>query len=439
MIRGARAIWLVLLCVAWLAGCSTVPAPAPAPAPELAVRLLYPDPSGKTEVEMGQALRIIAQVTDPEGRPVTDGRLTATVATDAGAVLGVFEATPDKAGTYRGGPWPIPHRISEGAYRLSLVARRGTAQGEATGSVHILPSTSEILLNKYGFWLDAPALKGIVPQLGAERGTARDGMIRWGGVLTAQHVLPQAWVEVHWRSGRYDLSDAATVRQFMLGAIGDLGFSPIRSIGPFEPFRFKSWDAWKVGGRGQVQQDQVQFVAFYAPEVDKTYLIGTLVTQPPAGIDPHAALRDSFEVHPEVHADGVAPEPLPVLPPGPELLEPALGVRFYGTGQPIVLRWQPVKPLAPDEYYQVSVDYNYSETNTLVVFKTRDTQLTLPDSLYQTPNCGVFNWQVTLMRQAGSDNKPQPLSHPSLYWYVEWRYPPGVQPPFILACPNAQF
>jgi hypothetical protein len=435
-----RALWAPLLCLAWLTGCSVEPAPAPTPAPRLVVTLLYPDPSGNTEVEMGQALKFIARVTDPQGDPVTDGQLTISVhAAPDGQAIAAIEAAPDSEGTYRGGSWVVPHRISEGTYRLFLEARRGPATGEASGSLHIRYSTSEILLYKYGFWLDAPTLKGIVPELVAERGTASDGMIRWGGVLPAQHILPENWVDVNWRHGRYDLQNAAAVRRFMLEKIGSLGFTPIRSIGPLEPFRFKSWDAWKVGGRGQFQQNEEQWVAFYAPEVDNTYLIGTLVTLPPVGIDPHAALRDSFEVHPEVHASGVAPEPLLDLLPGPELFEPPLGALFYGTDQPIILHWQPVKVLAPDEYYQVSVDYNYGEGNPSAAFRTGETHFALPERLYRTPNCGVFNWQVTLMRQTGTDRGDQPLSYASLYWYVGWRYPPGVPAPFILACPNAQF
>jgi hypothetical protein len=435
-----RLLWVALLCLTWMTACSIQLAPVPTSAPALVVTLLYPDPSGKTEVEMGQALRFIARVTDSQGNPVTDGQLTITVQSEqSGETVGAVEATPDSEGTYRGGPWDIPHRIPEGTYHLSLEARRGEATGEASGSLRVRYSTSEILLYKYGFWLDAPTLKGIVPQLAAERGTAQDGMIRWGGVLPGQHILPEAWVDVNWRHGRYDLDDADAVRRFMLDQIGNLAFAPIRSIGPFEPFRFKSWDAWKVGGRAQVRQNQVEWVAFYAPEVDKTYLITTFVTLPPVGIDPHAALRDSFEVHPEVHAAGVAPEPLPDLLSGPELLEPPLGARFYGTDQPIILQWRSVRDLAPDEYYQVAVDYNYGESNPSAVFRTRDTHLALPESLYGTPNCGVFNWQVTLMRQNGTGKGDQALSYASLYWYVEWRYPPDAPAPFTLACPNAQF
>jgi hypothetical protein len=434
-----RALGAALLCLVWSTGCSAALAPVPTPAARLVVTLLYPHP--EAELEMGQALRVIARVTDPQGRPVTDGRLIVTVGDDAdGGVLGAFEALPDSEGTYRGGPWILPHRIPEASYPLSLAARRDAAAGEAAGRLRIRASTSELLLNKYGFWLGAPALNGIVPQLMAERGGARDGMIRWGGALPSQHILPENWVEVHWRQGRYDLKDAGAVRRFMLETIGDLGFTPIRSIGPFEPFRFKSWDAWKIGGRGQFRQNQVEWVAFYAPEVDKTYLIGSTVTLPPAGIDAHAVLRESFEVHPGVHAAGVAPEPLPDLLPGPELAGPPLGARFTGTGQPITLQWQPARTLTPDEYYQVAVDTNYGEANSLVAFRTRETEWTLPESLYRTPNCGVFNWQVTIMRQAeGAAGSDQPISHPSLYGYVEWRYPPGVQPPFSAACPNAQF
>jgi hypothetical protein len=107
------------------------------------------------------------------------------------------------------------------------------------------------------------------------------------------------------------------------------------------------------------------------------------------------------------------------------------------------LRWQPVRELAEDEYYQVVVDYNYGEGNPQAVFTTRETQLTLPESLYHEPNCGVFNWQVTLMGQAATDEDAalagEPISRPSLYWYVEWRYPSDAPAPFPAKCPNAQF
>lgn len=39
----------------------------------------------------------------------------------------------------------------------------------------------------------------------------------------------------------------------------------------------------------------------------------------------------------------------------------------------------------------------------------------------------------------GASDGGQPISHPSLYGTVEWRYPPGAPAPFVGACPNAQF
>ena len=443
-----RFIWNIaltfLLCVAVFAGCTALPAPGPAPSPArgLVVTLLYPGP--QTEVEMGQGLRFIARVADEQGNPVTGARLTIAIRDGSSQqVLGTIETTSDSSGVYRGGPWPVPHRIPEGARQLSLAARQGDAAGEASGSFLIKYSVSDALLNKYGFWLDAPVLKGFVPTLVGEQGDARSGMIRWGGQIPAQHVLPENWVEVHWREGRHTLENAGAVRRFMLEKVGNLGFTRIRSLGPFERFEFKKWDAWKVGARAQVQPTQVEFVAFYAPEMDKTYLIGTTVTLPPVGIDPHAELRAGFEVHPEVQASGVAPAPLPDLAPGPELLAPPLGARFYGSEQPIVLRWRPVQELAASEVYRVSVDYNYVEANIALTFETRETHLALPAELYHKPNCGVFNWDVTVMQRAasGAGGQPsaRPVSHASLYWYVEWRYPPDLPEPFTYRCPNAQF
>ncbi|HLO34054.1 MAG TPA: hypothetical protein VK249_33220, partial [Anaerolineales bacterium] len=229
----------------------------------------------------------------------------------------------------------------------------------------------------------------------------------------------------------------------MLGQLGDLGFTPVRNLGPFQQVKFKNWDAWQVKARGQYLRYDGQWMIFYAPEIDKTYAIGTTVVLPPTGLDAHTYLRDSFEVHPEVHAEGVAPKPLPRLLPSPELVSPEIGTRFYGTKQPIILMWKPVRELAEDEYYLVSVDYNYDEANPGLEYTTRETQITLPESLYHLPNCGIFNWQVTLMHRTGANKNGQPdgdpISFSSLYWYVQWSYPAGEEAPFKPLCPNAQF
>ncbi len=393
---------------------------------------------------MGQELKFIAQVKDSLGNPVSDAQVNISVQDPAGNQIAEIPATVDGAGTARSSQaWSIPHRHQSGVWTVTIKAARGLESGQASGAFHVINSTSETLLEKYGFWLDAPSLRDIKPQIGAERGNAQNGMILWGGVTPAQHIFPESWVQVQWRKGNFHLDSPEAVRSFMLGEIGDLGPYPVRDIGPFERVQFKQWSAWQVGGRGLYERFEVLWTVFYAPEMDETYSLGSTVALPPTNIEPHAYLLKSFEVHPEVHANGVAPEPLPQLVAGPELISPAMGERFVGLDAPIRLRWQPIKELAKDEYYQVHIDYNYKEANPAKILATRDTQIELPKELYQAPNCAVFNWQVTLMRQTGTNPDGTPvgeaLSYPSLYHYLFWSYPPDSPAPFPLLCPNGQY
>jgi hypothetical protein len=410
------------------------------PAEPIRVSLLYP--TAEHQIEMGQSIRLVAQVQNLSGERVNNAMVFAVMIDPNGAIMGQVNLTVGEDGVYRSETWTLPHRTTAGEWTVHLGATANRGGATDDGHFTSLPSTSEVLLERYGFWLDAPRLKNIVPTLMAERGDIHNGMIRWGGAIPAQHVLPANWVDVHWRSGRYPLETAEDVRAFMLGEIGEINFSTIREIGPFERTTFQGWDAWKVGGRGQVKQDQVEWMVFYVPEVDKTFLIGTDVVQPPTGIDAHQVLRASFAVDPGVMGISEPIRPLVRLTAGPELIGPELGAAFTGPDQKVTLTWQPLQELAEDEYYQVDVDFNYIETNTLKTYATRETQFTLPADLYTTPNCEVFNWKVTLMRQTGvgEDGQPvgEPISYPSLYRYVFWRYPPGERP-FSGHCPNAQW
>ena len=428
----------ILGIAAALSGCTgTVPTAAPA---SLHVGVTYPIASSK--LKMGQNLHTIIQVLDEQGNVVTDARVTLSIVNPSGEAVGTLTAALGSGDVYRSPAWPIPHRLQAGSWSLKVDAQAGNARGTTAATFQVVNSTSEDLLNKYGFWVDAPTLKGINPDIYKEQGDAQNGVIIYGGLLPVQHIYVENWLEVQWRQGKFSLATAHEVRAFMLNTLGSIGFYPSRELGPFEQVKFKQWDAWQVKGRGQYSRYDEQWMVFYAPEADKTYAIGTMVVLPPVGIDPHAALRDGFEVHPEVHASGTAPVPLPQLLPAPELAGPDLGTRFMGVQEPIVLSWKPVKSLSTGEYYQVKVDYNYSETNTTVVYATRDTQIVLPGSLYDVPNCGVFNWQVTLMKQTGTDAEGQPegspLSYNSLYWYVEWLHPADAPAPFKPRCPNPQ-
>ncbi|RPI96636.1 MAG: hypothetical protein EHM40_00985 [Chloroflexi bacterium] len=430
----------ILVCLLLLAGCGPKTETTDANR-QLTIHLLYPLET--TEIEMGETFKSIIQVQDEQGRNVENAKTTLTVSDAAGKQVASLSSEYGSGEVYRTQTWAIPHKMTEGAWSLVVEAEAAAGQGTASGTFIVNNSTGEILLNNYGFWVDAPSLRGIVPTLMKERGDAQDGMIIWGGMIPTMHIFPENWLEVHWRAGDFKLQTADDVRRFVLDELGDLGFRPVRELGTFEPVRFKDWDAWQAQARGLVLSYDSQWMVFYSPEVDKTYAISTTVVQPPSGMDPHAVLRDGFEVHPEMNARGTAPEPLLRLLPPPKLISPELGTRVYGTEEPIVLRWEPVKELAEDEYYLVSVDYNYIENNPRLLYTTRETQFTLPESLYETPNCGVFNWRITLMRQTGvgEDGGPkgEPISFNSLYHYVEWRYPPGVEAPFDLRCPNEQF
>ena len=453
----ARKIYWLGICLTLLAGCSLSATPSPSPSPSspppalptatstvarsLIISLLYP--TANTEVDMGKSVKFIVRVTDAEGKVVPDAQVTLTLHEASGQKVAATPATAGSGQVYRSEAVPIPHRTVEGRWQIDIEAKTPDAQGSGLGSFTIKNSTSEALLNKYGFWLDAPTLRGIVPQLVAERGDARNGMIRWGGTIPSQHVLPENWIELHWREGNYQLNSPEAVRKFLFEKIGELGFTPVREIGPFQATRFQQWEAWQATARGLLGVTQMEWMVFYAPEVNRTYALATTVVQPPAGIDPHAVLRASFAVAPGIHSAGVAPEPLVTKQwPGPELLSPPLGTRFQGPDQPIVLEWKPVKELAPDEYYEIDVDYNYKEANPQFKYTTRENHFTLPVALYQEPNCAVFNWQVTLKRKTEVDPDGQlqgeAISYNSLYWYVRWIYPVGTRP-FTMLCPNQQF
>ena len=443
IIKMKKLLHWFLLSMALLAGCST-PTQAPTQAPVqqriFSVSLLYPTKT--TEIEMGQIIKVIVRVTDEQDQPVKDANVSVIFRNPEGQVLGTVLATFGDGDVYRSKAWTIPHKTQAGRWTIKTEALSLQGEGQSESEFLVNDSTSEILYHKYGFWLDAPTLRGIRPTIGAERGDAENGLIRWGGQIPTQHILPENWVEVHWRKGNFNLDSPKAVRNFLLADVGDLGFTPVREIGEFKQVKFKRWDAWEAQARGQVSYQEMVWTVFYAPEVDKTYALSTTVVQPPSGIDANEVLLEHFDIDPGVQAQGVAPKPFIPLLPQPLLVSPEMGIRFTGLEQPIVLTWEPVKKLTEDEYYQVAVDYNYAETNIRVPFSTRETQFTLPESLYHQPNCAVFNWRITLMQQTGVDKKGNPvgsaLSYPSLYRYIQWFYPPN-EAPFDPRCPNAQF
>jgi hypothetical protein len=391
---------------------------------------------------MGQAAGFIVQVATAAGSSAAQAQVTAAIEDPSGQLVDTLALAAGKDGVFRSPSWTVPHRSLPGSWKAIVQAELPAAHGQASGVFQVQTSTSERLLADYGFWLDAPSLRGIVPSITLEEGDAQNGLVRWGGFIPSQHVLPENWIDIQWRRGDFHLDSPQAVQQFLDSQIGDQATYFARAIGPIERVKFKNWDAWKVGARGEYQHTLQQWLIFYAPEVDKTYSLATIAILPPSGIDAHAALRQSFAVYPDLHASGVAPKPLPNLLPVPRLITPSLGTRFIGAATPIVLKWESLKELAPDEYYRVDIQFNFGESSPLYTYAARQAQFTVPERLYSTPNCRVFNWQVTLMRQTGENQAGQPvgvpLSYPSLYWYFEWFYPSGQKEPFTVACPNAQ-
>lgn len=419
----------------------TTPSPSVPPSSIPTPTILFPGPD--TIVQMGKAPGFIVEIGPPGVQPPPAVRVNIEVLNPSGQIEGLVGAVRGADGVFRANGWLVPHRQEAGTWQVRATAREGSVESTASTSFEVVRSTSEVLLDKYGFWIDSPSIQGIPVDLVDERGDARNGMIRWGGAKPAAHVLPETWIEVHWRTGRFPLADPEQARLFMLDELGSFGFAPIRQLGTFRQVPFKQWQAWLVTARGSFSYDDVQWMLFYAPEVDKTFAIGTWLVLPPKGVDAHGLLRSSFEVDPTVKAQGVAAKPLEHLMPGPQLVGPPLGERFVGGQAQITLAWQPWRPLALDEYFQVRVDYNYGEGNPQLTYSTRTPSFELPASLYVNPNCGVFNWQVTVMRQTGTDESGQPegvaVSYPSLYWYVIWAYPSDRPAGFPPHCPNAQF
>lgn len=444
IIRHTPLIVLMMVCLAQLTGCAPTIEPTQPTSSlqaDLIVEILYPIET--TEVEMGQSLKGIVRVSDSEGKAVEGAQVALSFKDPEGRLIAGVPAAFGSGDVYRSEAWSIPHKAQEGIWTLGVEAAADAQQGMGAATFHVMNSTSETLLYKYGFWVNAPSLRGIVPTLAKERGDAQNGAIQWGGAIPTQHIFPESWLEVQWRRGDFNLTGADKVREFILNTLGNPGVYRTRNLESFEQEKFKGWNAWKVKARGQLSVQDVEWMIFYAPEIDKTYALGTTVVLPPTGIDAHAFLREGFEVHPEIQANGTAPQPLLDLLPPAELIGPEIGARFIGTDEPIMLQWKPVKELAQDEYYLVSIDYNYVERNARTDYVTRETEFLLPQELYRTPNCSVFNWQVTLAKQTGTTPAGQPegvpISFNSLYWYIQWFYPPGEAAPFEPRCPNQQF
>ena len=142
---------------------------------------------------MGQTIKAIVRVTDEQEHPVKDASVTVTFSDPNDQVIGSIPGVFGDGDVYRSGSWTIPHKMQEGLWSIKIEAEGIESEGQSINEFPVQFSTSEILYHKYGFWLDAPTLRGIQPTIGAERGDAENGLIRWGGQIPNTCFLKTGW------------------------------------------------------------------------------------------------------------------------------------------------------------------------------------------------------------------------------------------------------
>ncbi len=159
-------------------------------------------------------------------------------------------------------------------------------------------------------------------------------------------------------------------------------------------------------------------------------------TATPVPTDTPAAATDT-PVPPETPTDTPTPDtPTPETPVGtptpentptpamkynaPVLMEPPDGVNFI-QGNIIVLRWQPVGELAPDEQYAVRLMYQFENQTTYQGTNLRETEWEIPPSLYGQVDGpeNLYEWFVVVERlnDDGSGTAISPESeHRTFTW-----------------------
>lgn len=105
----------------------------------------------------------------------------------------------------------------------------------------------------------------------------------------------------------------------------------------------------------------------------------------------------------------------------PVLTEPKNDANFIA-GNTIVLRWQPVGPLAPDEQYAVRMIYPYNGQPTYQGGQTKATEWIVPLSLYGQidPPDNRYEWFVVVER-LNDDGSGTAISPESERWRFVWR------------------
>ncbi len=129
-----------------------------------------------------------------------------------------------------------------------------------------------------------------------------------------------------------------------------------------------------------------------------------------------------------------APTPTPAVRPqfpAPPLLSPTNG-QVFSSRDTIVLRWEPVGQLAPDEYYVPAVHYlRYGDSwpDETPWLKEPSWEMSEHRYLLELSDDGDFRWAVRVMRRTGINNEGKPegtaRSPMSEVRTLEWKRPGG--------------
>ncbi len=111
------------------------------------------------------------------------------------------------------------------------------------------------------------------------------------------------------------------------------------------------------------------------------------------------------------------PTPTPTNPPpypAPNLLLPADGSTFLGSGDTITLQWAAIGTLRDNEAYQVNVDDVTDGTGRKLIEYVTDTKFIVPASFRPTSNLPhILRWWIIPVRQTGSTKDGQPIWEPA--------------------------
>ena len=115
---------------------------------------------------------------------------------------------------------------------------------------------------------------------------------------------------------------------------------------------------------------------------------------------------------PTVSAATATPAAQPALA-APTLIEPAEGATFSG-GSAITFSWSWTGALAGDEFFVISIAYPHDGGTWYDMHWLKETTFTSPDYLNALiTGDRVCTWNVTVMRQTGTDENGQPVGAPA--------------------------